>query len=1431
MASPSTSSSTASPHPGPSSASSAPQASGFAQAIGSHYKDHSFLEATPITYPTIVPLEWSFPLIHHPLTETTTDSSTLKNPIPITVSSAEGTNNNANIPSWSQSLPSRVPANVYSDVGPATPSTIQPVPSPANAASLATAGQAINQIQKPWRIIWASYVAKQPDSAIAGENSTNPTSRRNSKGSVRSTPLPDFLQVPLNQASNSPSGPSTPVGATLEKTRLMGRDRAASDASRRSSNSRASGHRHKKKRTHETLRDVEEVSPNSLLEAIYGEEHKAQYKHISDTLRDHTRYSKSKPFLDAKKRFLRSASLPRTADSIQDMQVDQSGSSAEDSILQHGRLPQRLAIVDPGRPVPANSKALEKKEDISRLYTFAMTSPDLDLSEYTSLDSNAYPGIELEASGTFTASDLFPSLFNDNGIYTSPSSMHPASIHPIPSAAALGPGQSPFFLSSLNISSSSNQEAIAASEAYLRAAEAHVLSVVQKTYNPDKPAQNVTEEHQTGMNVPHLSAYGEGVHCGHGLLYPNATPESTSDSQYVSSNLIKASESSPSPFLSCLAHFTPADIRVSIQVQNTSFKYLSDERLNAKSPPLLLNKTCTQVKKTGQVVLLCPVGVPAVLLRWYGETVNTVSRKQAAAEKSFIADTAPDLANLLQNYGYTPHADLAGERWALCALGSGLEIAWPISLILCNQAWAHHTSRRSIKSNKKRVSPRIRSAMARTSKRLCRKLYFQPSIARGIDLAETTVSHIEYHNREKVKDRRDRAKEVLASQRSGTESSQTEINNHSQNPSLTPSDPVQRPREEEPVVLRPDVNVVEPERNIHLTNAYGCPTFGSISAALDILLGPDVESPLPTSDQPSILVGNNQSVSPNNSRQVQAKASDVTAVYPTPQSVPNSTNQASIGTAYSIDANDGGQPALSPGDGANRALADIFQDFAWPNYMDTGLAPSQQPQSRPVSAGGLNPAYSTKGVFDNSSTFDLFDSGGLTEEDFSFFDSPTPVDMPTLSSTIAILANSHTAKLPEITADDIASFVNTAGPIDHFSHLMPRGNYDIQQALNTVKENNIALVGDSAMEPTESSHQQASCQEERAQLHEDQSEMELSGQDDAPEPGIPLKYDLSILGNPEDQNSRHGQALDTEYDPSRSMEAAFGPIHFLLPSPPPSDETEFAFDCNNDMPANTQYLRAERQLRAAKVRHALSKQMPGQLNSEDRFHRKRDWQEAEQLVTSSSESSVYASSDDSQDEETKVVPLRLERARSPKPSGMLPIDSLFELFRFHCPPLKSQHLAIKAPQNRVKETKESPVKINRGEKEAVATIFFQHTIENIDFRERQPEPISWASSLVQLSLAQPILPVPTLSRKLVTASATEITAYHQGAVTTMSISALKAWSKLGLKPHNGPKDIQAIVIAPKLLLDEDIHSTLGNWLGRIRRVWKVSSLERTISTD
>lgn len=1424
---------------------SGPQGSTSSQsAKTAPIKEQSYLEATPVIYPTIVPLEWSFPLIYR----SKADNNDLGSNKVESATGGPGPDLQASAatPSFTQGPPSGIPPYLAAE----TPASLPAGPSPGNTSSFSTAGQAGNHIQKPWRIRWASYKAKTEVTVPSTESPMSPAPIRTGRASAISTPRAGLLQVP-HVYGNSPLNPISPTGSIFDKGKS--RARAASDASRKSGITHYSERsRHKKRRLHGSASSLDGDSSEALLRAYYGEARQAEYDSTLEALADQKRFSALKPLLNGKRHFLRSASPTRSSDTTADgMPAERPKMISYDSVIQHGLLPERLATIDRARSM-ASQTGPKPRVGESRLYTFSLTSPDLDLSEYTGLDeANAYPDLEPEASGTFTASDLFPTLYNDNGIYTPPSSMHPASIHPIPSAAALSSGQNgsygkvPFFLSSLNISSSSNTEAVAASDAFLKAVEEHILGAIQKSYHP-AAGPTIAELTSGREEAPKSSKWppSAGVICGHGILYPSNGPQSLANPETATmSRTLDTCPSLPvtSVFLHCRAQLTAADVRVSAQMQNSTLQAITVPPGKAEAPPSplppkygLSASISGPYLKKGDIVLICPMSLPAVFLRWYGVTSDKVSRKQAAIERETTHIRRADILNCMVDVAVDISAD---EAWLLCSFGRGHDIVWPASLAL-QRGCRLQTQQGPCQIRRKTLTTRVKSSISKASSRTLRKLYFRTRASASADLVAASLNHIEQQNIVKTEERRDRAEKSMMGMTGDSETSHkaTEASTKTQSRSLEgeqSGETANTQLEAEQSQSREASPIYD---SASLLNGLGCPTLESISQALDELAGPEPEITADLAPRPAILVDDVLNISDDTTQQCHKENG---GVYPTPQSGPSSTNHLPLDAQESRDmAGRSTEIASFPGLDGSRTIVDILGDFTWPGYADDGRGPSGPVSSRPTSSGGGG--YAPKGVFDDPSTFDLFDSAGLTEEDFSFFDSPIPSSMLEHSHSLPNTFDFHDDKLQAIhaiTADDLASFVQT-GPVDHFGHLMPRGAGQLvpvqpstlQDLPGTSFNGEAATPSDNTSAVSQTEIHATSSPFHRTAILHTTPRVDLapgkmpnmdSQQQDIAADTVPPKYHLSLSTDRNFDVSASARNRIVDAGSVRTLKS-FGPVKFRLPSASLS-MTSCSLGEHRPAWGKEEYLRQQQEKRALRIKYAYLKPAKAALTYRDTECLSRHWHEDDHLTLTSS-GSTYETSSDSDSDGLKSSPdLDADREQLSLPIKDLLATTL--LFSLGTSIQNALAMPVHETQSAPDRSKEASAKVSRGEKEAIATIFFQHTIENIDFRERHHSQFVEPSQSLAVSPAYPVLPNAGVCKRLVNVQATEIAVSRQDAIATVSLAAVRNWPRLGLKPHNGPKDIQAVVIAPLLLVDRIVESALADWLHSVTATWEVRLAE------
>lgn len=1414
MASP-VSSTAASPFPGlGSTGQSSAQATGSpTSAKVASARDQSFLEAIPVRSPTVIPLEWSFPLTHRGKSEGT-DSGSLKMDGNTSISStAQPAGSMATL---AQPLVSNIPSYLASE----TPASSLQVPSPATVAP-DPAGQAGSHPQKPWRIQWASYRVRLEDASTERDSASSAVHGRGSKTSALSTPHGGLLQVPHGYA-DLPLKPISPVANLFDRNMGKTRPRASSDASKKSSASRQSSQKRKKRRVGGRHSSVESDSPESTLRTFYGDHNQSAYQAVLDALHNTDKATRLQLLLDGKRQFLTRASNFKADLALQD------GKNPE-SLLCQGHLPERLAIIEFGNEAVRSEDGGAHVAE-PRLYTFSLSSPDLDLSVYTGLEeSSCYRNLDPEGSGTFTASDLFPSLYNDNGIYNPPTSLHAASVHPVPSAAALVTGQSsgygkaPLFLSSLNISSSSNKEALAASDAFLKAVEEHVLQTIIQEHSRLETGVGIDESESS--DIRRNSAYNtfEGIRCGHGVLlsHRDAQMDNKSVPQGYTAARVTPTES---VFISCQAHFTAADVRVSARLDACCLTSSPVHSRTSNLPSSGLKTGSSSIINSnpvdrGRIVILCPMSLPASFLRWYGQQSPDTPRKQAELELENIATAKSELADLLQDSWGNDMSVAYENDWLLCALSDGTHAIWParLAMLLPTSLGKEHIDQ-SVKRVKQQT--RIKSSIAKASTRVSRRIFFRPQATKSSDLARSSLSSIEHQNKERAKERRDKAEKVVAQ-------SEHRIMVATSKAEAAQLSYITGPKLDE--AADACINAVDLHRgNLPSKNGgplplndLGCPTFESITLALDALAGPDSISPPATTQQPGIVVlpplpkGNAMLHDEHNKE-------EASRIYPTPQSLQNAANQPVGDLSTSTDGGDISQQPQSPVPPATRTIADIFQDFSWPSYSDTQPVQVRDIPSRPPSGGS---GYASRGgVFDDPSTFGLFDSAGLTDDDFSFFDSPT--------TTANVLDNGsvgqdqfHTQRarfthVPDLTPYDLASFVRS-GPVDHFGHLMPgyTGATEPQTtSLHSHAHPPVDLYGLqlSASDPNEILSMTDSASTAPPLFYEEKA-VQQQLQDASEGAGHRLevttrpRYHVSVNGHSKKEATGFGSPSARLPKTTSAWPSSFGPVTFQYPSPSPSSSADSTLKGPAGSHDDQGWLTRHRWTLAQRLKETVNKaKIPSSNLSQ---YNGRNWREAGHAVAWSSESTSASSSDEVSDEDAATL---VDQENRHVPKVRTPLRSRDVVYAG----LETTKFPM-LPRPNLARAKEPAIRVTRGEKEAVATIFFQHLIENMDFRERQTLQRSVKCLASPLSTRISPLPAANASRKANDAETTDIGVYFEDAVTSFSVSSLCVWSKLGLRPFNGTKNIQAVVVAAAALIDNDVSRALEDWLNRVSSVWSV----------
>lgn len=1360
--------------------------------------------------------------------------------------------------------------------------------------------------------------ATPPFSASAGGR----TSMASTPASTHLLRIPHTLpnsSIAHRIALSSPANSST----SAQKRTGKGRDRAFSHTSKQSGggndNDLTSGNgarphkKPKRSRSRAPPQHGSDADLHSRMRKLFGTEHTKEYQQISDLIKE----CRSRPSPDVlqirKQQYLRGISPSRAAKTASTTAAASSsmkaGQASYDQPLKGeaflrpyptaepfvpGILPERLAIINRASTISAEGLSETQNADSTTqsekgktvcsdpllyLFSIANTTP-LYQTEGTEPDElfETCEDMHLESSGTFTASDLFPSLFNDNGVYTPPSAMHPAPVHPMSSAASLTAGQSsasnkvPFLVSSFNVWSSSNKEAVSASEAFLKAAENHILTGLAQSYHPDiqiptntvKSTQNFDKSNQQ----PQLTLHSHPIKMGHGIIYPSTIGPSLPRHSHVNrsddGHISSASESQQQKalYLSCSSWFTAADLRIGVnpsRVNFTSLLRLSQGQVDRKNTFFRTAQLQNNRITKGQVVVLCPMALPVIFLRWYGRPGENVSRVQSEGERASIPLMRQDFLTMFEDQdGLSNDACGESDSWILCTFGEGLDIVWPASQVVMAHP-QNHSATETPTTWRKRLPSRIRYATAKSSSHLPRSLFFQTRSSRNTKLVAASAAYIEKQSKERERERREKAEKALndssnwvgnpppSDQLHAEQEREHVIHQHQAHPQAnTERDAVS----DEPVTVGDEAADLTKSSNLP-TAHYMAPTYESVLALLDSIPGIDEgdeaedRSRRVLDSNPAIQVDGIQIQFPEGSDVSEVHQQYPAALYPTPI---NSNSQPSMNTG-STEAGASEPRPPSPPRAANKSLAEIFNDFSWTNYSEGNPTSYKQQTSRPSSSYGYGQQNMT---FDEQASFGLFDTVGLTDEDFSFFDSPDAGIAATLSEVPADTAQHSrivTQNTSNISADDLASFVRTSGPVDHFGHLMPKTPFDMSKSqsqgmsfgtadplldFNTPASTNsgpysfdIAAFGSPIPQATFAQDVTPTQDSNIDQLHNDVFGIRIaSGLSGPTEVGGDAQSDSpsQIKYSTSHQAAYTEQGTPSHRDPALPSESMFTPLRFLPPSLPTlysiaSDNlmeekrTENLF-CAEDTCSQHMLARATH-LKASLTR--VSSQHPD--NAGPLLHVKRPWQRdlaaPVENLSSTSSSTDSENSGESPDTETEL-PVH----SSPMVHSIPP--KLFSLLSTTFTQLLPRLLDERPDQSAGDVSGEHLARINRGEREAVATIFMQHTLENIDFRERQlyayrGEANNRTPHVLGFSRAG-----WANAQKLVRAAPSDIDVRRNHAVTEVSLSALKNWSRLKLVPHSGPKDTQALVLVATSILDETVKAAIQTWLHKVAETWEVS---------
>lgn len=990
----------------------------------------------------------------------------------------------------------------------------------------------------------------------------------------------------------------------------------------------------------------------------------------------------------------------------------------------------------------------------------------------------------MHATGSFTAQDLFPSLYNDNSIFSDPSSR----LAKLPASC-------------LQTTVTSNLEAVHASEKFLDAVRDHLL---RSTLLHSQPPQA-----------------GKGVMCGEGLVWPAKAP----------SVLNQGSGEAAGLFLSYNLHLDHLGIVATANLETVALRSLLPEA----------DPNLSQLSKMAQTasLLLCPVGVPASFVRWFG-IVSAAQPSGKLAEKE-----ASSLQHIACAFG---GLDRCGDDavWALVRIGHQ-EMVWPAEHILLNTQRALACAQ----------APSVHVSTPPTRRTARVPLYcaddILPAAKRAEKLAELTSAHIERQSREREKQRRERAEKAVVApapaqvagdnpavtaQAAGQTLAAPDTRNSQIDVDSMPVDPLAQPtcndlRDPEPTTRSDSVGSgrhretfpsAAPSSSRNGSSFLGCvPSLAAISAILP--------SAATAVTSPKVRVAEEDL----GMRQDAATGENV---YPTPRSTQNGAEHAASQTR-AVDA------FLDQSSNIESLFSDSFANFDWgtsENALTNGLLTQPFPLA---STSADSNAYFDGGMFDS----------GVTDDDFSFFDTPS---LP-VSSTLprfeqhavgtVLPASDVAAPMPMSMPMDAMQLMGSDAPIDHFGHLMPTGNSPVSSTTmpsaflqsmgnpftdaatpSSMSSSKPRGVPDFGWSPSGSSiaaspmflAEQPTVRHHPQVLHIEPP-ITLDGYEplpppmdsspalveEVPQPAMDTKYHLQPLF------SRSSSAL------AKRVLPGFLPVRFsrghekttLVPAQAPESATASALE--------TYRLARSRNIRAHCERHRAMSVDHGAKGVETQ----RRWRRHPRLQHSLSPESTSDSevSDDDQHSYDHITDAQASGQPVPVARSAAELGPAF--VRFGCS-LLDLFMSTDQQASTESTTASTKTKLSKGEKEATATVFLQQMVENRLLRRLVPiestilcERLQETACPLARSIPALLYAPPFQSKD---AWDTRIAVSYHSAIMSLSPLSLSLWPKLALLPHSGRKDVRAFILSSSKMCTTENRLGAEAWLERLAVHYKVS---------
>ena len=912
----------------------------------------------------------------------------------------------------------------------------------------------------------------------------------------------------------------------------------------------------------------------------------------------------------------------------------------------------------------------------------------------------------------------------------------------------------------------------------------------------------------------HPENVDRGLSCGDGIVWPAAQSTDSHQRDPYTKGL----------YLSYDIQFDHVGMVVNAFLRAVDFRYMG-----IPSSSVSTRRACLNI---GEAVTLCPLAVQATFVRWYGlQSPDQASKKQAEREQVNIGVLATDFATQLAESCKGENGQVEGAVWALCKIGEQ-DIVWPSNYCLISSIREDQTTKYT--SSEKGCLPTRRYPHASPS-----SLNLMSRRQRMEQLAERTSNYIELQSRERERERKEKLDRTqhtpahpTAASTPATVSTPTPSAGLVASPAFgsmtSPAglQPINSPMQRH-MSSGTSPATLEDTASTHSTTK---PTIPQIAASQrktpgshcrDLALGvptlASLEAMLPAAaplSPPMQAASTGHSAS---GMELDVSNSKDQHLYPTPQSTSIEQVSTSMENPSTSDSTSSGVPNLNAVTSASKLGTndDDFDDFFWNSYPSGDMSFG--------SGGGGNELNS---FLDNN--LDMFDSG-ITEDDFSFFDTP--------SLPVSVSLQPHGVPAPRLVEDPL-QFITSLNTVNHFGHLMPSGDSPVAFASHPIRspdhDPSATSALSSTLTPTNLFSSESLLVGAPASLEPPRhfAGVETIGQGRmspsvaasevplyTPTTVEPFNSIVEIHQSMEckytvDLQLSNG-ALLTSHCPKYPLQvSAYTPLPFGLHHID-SDERFFAKTgkfCTFLQPRHEEeaedLIQMHRKAKAQALR-ARADLKKGRDTSQSK-QLGRNWTPQKELAELTFEDSSSAS--DSSSEVESIGWNSLYEASPYPPSTPLIAGSVvgpallgIRSLLLEVPPVPEKRVLDERPSEKVK--------LSKGEREALATVFAQQYLENVDLRDRILETTPHFSLAPSMSPPLPLSFQP--STKLTKTQETFISVFCHSAIMQMSTSALRFWTKIGLQPSSGPKDVRAFILAASSLVHESLGKAVEPWLEKL----------------